>query len=117
MSEVRAAIDRLIDTFSAIMADARSEMCDKEKVDPSFLDKFRDHLLGLLVAINATHDKFFNKSEDDLLRAKEIVKIFAILRRFCNFSNYELLCEIVRKFCQAILQQRMQGIHSVTGSF
>ena len=108
VSQVRAEIDRLSDTFSDLMSDTRDEMCMRESVDPVFLKRFRDRLLDLPVAQNAPHAKFFHKNEDDFLRAKDIEKIFAILRRYCNYRNYEILREVVRKFCEAVLQRRMQ---------
>ena len=36
-------------------------------------------------------------------------KVFAILRPYCNYNNYEILREVVMKFCEAVLQRRMQG--------
>ena len=104
VSQVRAEIDRLSDTFSDLMSDTRDEMCKKAIASPSFLKRFRDRLLNLPVAQNAPHAKFFHKNEDDFLRAKDIEKIFAILGRYCNYRNYEILREVVRKFCEAVLQ-------------
>ena len=108
VSQVRAEIDRLSDTFSDLMSDTRDEMCTRENKNPSFLDKFRDRLLDLPVTKKAPHARFFHKNEDDLIMAKNMRKIFAILRRYCNYNNYEILREVVRKFCEAVLQRRMQ---------
>ena len=108
VSQVRAEIDRLSDTFSNLMSDTRDEMCTRENKNPSFLDKFRDRLLDLPVTKKAPHAKFFHKNEDDLIMAKNMRKIFAILRRYCNYNNYAVLREVVRKFCEAVLQRRMQ---------
>ena len=108
VSQVRAEIDRLSDTFSDLMSDTRDEMCMRESVDPAFLKRFRDRLLDLPVAKKAQHTKFFRESEDDFLRAKDMEKIFAILRRYCSYRNYAVLREVVRKFCEAVLQRRMQ---------
>ena len=108
VSQVRAEIDRLSDTFSDLMSDTRDEMCTRESVDPSFLKKFRDRLLDLPVAKKAPHTKFFRESEDDFLMAKNMEKLFAILRRYCNYNNYEILQEVIRKFCEPVLQRRMQ---------
>ena len=108
VSQVRAEIDRLSDTFSDLMSDTRDEMCTRENKNPSFLDKFRDRLLDLPVTKKAPHARFFHKNEDDLIMAKNMLKIFAILRRYCNYNNYEILREVVRKFCEAVLQRRMQ---------
>ena len=49
VSQVRAEIDRLSDTFSDLMSDTRDEMCMRENENPTFLDKFRDRLLDLPV--------------------------------------------------------------------
>ena len=108
VSQVRAEIDRLSDTFSDLMSDTRDEMCTRESVDPAFLKRFRDRLLDLPVAKKAPHTKFFRESEDDFLVAKNMHKIFAILRRYCSYRNYAVLQEVVRKFCEAVLQRRMQ---------
>ena len=108
VSQVREDIERFDDTFSNLMFEARSELCLRESVDPSFLDKFCDRLLGLSVAKKATHTKFFRENEDEFLDAKSIRKVFAILKRYCSYRNYEILQHIVKKFCEAALQQKMQ---------
>ena len=35
-------------------------------------------------------------------------EIFATLRLYCSYRNYSVLREVVRKFCEAVLQRRMQ---------
>ena len=108
VSQVRAEIDRLIRLFSDLMSDAQEQMSMKQNVDPSFLKKSIDFLLGLPVAQKAPHAKFFRECEDDFLKAENVRKMFAILRRYCSYRNYAVLREVVRKFCEAVLQQRMQ---------
>ena len=108
VSQVRAEIDRLIMCFSTLMSDTQAEMSVKESKDPSFLTNVVDSLLGFPVAQKAPHIKFFRESEDDFLAAKNMRKVFAILRRYCNYKNYAVLREVVMKFCEAVLQQRMQ---------
>ena len=108
VSQVRNTIDQLTDTFLDLLSDARSEMCEKESENPKFLDKFRDHLLGLPVAKKATHVKFFRENEDEILDARSMRKIFAILTRYCDYCNPEILRELVRKFCEAVLQGKMR---------
>ena len=93
VSQVRAEIDRLSDTFSDLMSDTRDEMCARESVDPAFLDKFRDRLLDLPVAKKSPHTKFFRERLDDLLKAENTRKIFAILRHYCSYRNYMQYCE------------------------
>ena len=90
------------------MSDTRDEMCMRESVDPAFFKRFRDRLLDLPVAKKAPHTKFFDEKLDDFLRAKDMEKIFAILRHYCSYRNYAVLREVVRKFCEAVLQRRMQ---------
>ena len=51
---------------------------------------------------------FFVKSEDEFLEAKTMLKLFAILNRYVSYRNYEILQHIVKKFCGAALQQKMQ---------
>ena len=114
VSQVRDTIYQLTDTFSDRMFDTQTEMCDKESKDPSFLNRFRCHLLGLPAAKKAVHVKFFRKSEDEFLKAVNMQKIFAILTRYCDYSNPEILRELVRKFCEAVLQGKMREyLHSL----
>ena len=108
VSQVKDDIERFDDTFSDLMLEAQSEMCLKESLNPSFLTKFRSRLLGLSVAKKATHTKYFRESEDEFLAAKTMLKVFAILNRYVSYRNYEILQHIVKKFCEAALQQKMQ---------
>ena len=107
VSQVRAEIDKLIKLFSDLMFDAQEEMSLKQNVDPSFLKKSIDFLLGLPVAQKAPHAKFFRECEDDFLKAETVRKMFAILRRYCSYRNYAVLQEVVKNFC-GVLQRRMQ---------
>ena len=108
VSRTTAKIDQLSDTFSDIMSAARDEMCQKEGENPQFLTKFRDRLLGLPVTKKAPHAKFFYRHEDDFLTANNMEKMFAILRRYCNYCNYEILQVVVKKFCGPLVQQMME---------
>ena len=108
VAQVRAEIDRLSDAFSDLMSDTRDELCTRESVDPAFLNKFRDRLLDLPVAQKAPHAKFFRQNEDDFSEAKNMRKMFTILKRYSNYRNHKILREVVRKFCEAVLKQRMQ---------
>ena len=83
-------------------------MCARESQDQEFLDEFRDHLLFLPIAKKAAHVKFFRENEDDILKARNIQKLFAILSRYLSFQNYEILKEIIVWLHVAPLQQSMQ---------
>ena len=107
VSQVRAGINRLIKLFSDLMFDAQEEMSMKQNIDPSFLKKSIDFLLGLPVAQKAPHAKFFRECEDDFLKAENVRKMFTILRRYCSYRNYAVLREVVKNFC-GMLQRRMQ---------
>ena len=108
VADVKSAILHLKKTFSKLVSHTRSEMCSRESQDQEFLDEFRDHLLLLPVARKAAHVKFFRDNEDDILEAKNIRKLFAILSRYLSFRNYEVLQEIVSWFNVPTLVQRMQ---------
>ena len=108
VSQVRAEIKRLRHAFSSQIFEAQYEMCKYETSDPTFLDKFRFHLLGLPVVLPATHERFFRDIEDDFLNAENMRKIFAILIRYCNYRNPDVLKQVVLEFSNAELQQRMR---------
>ena len=104
---VKDAIEQLEDEFADIKADTRSSLTEKESRDPKFLDRFRDHLLELPVAKKAIHVKFFDKNEDEIFSAKNIKRLFTIISRYCNYSNYEIILHLIKKFCEAALKSRM----------
>ena len=107
VANVKATIRRLEKAFSGLTTRTRSALCARESQDKEFLDEFRDHLLNLPVAKKAAHVKFFRESEDDILEARNIRKIFAILSRYWSYRNYEILLKIIESFCDD-LQQKMQ---------
>ena len=80
-------------------------MCTKENTNPIFLDKFCDRLLDLPVYQKAQHAKFFQERLDDFLKRK----IFAILQFYCNYQNHKIVQEVVRKFGNDLLQQKMHA--------
>ena len=104
---VKAAIEHFEEEFADIKADTRSSLSKKDSQDPKFLDQFRDHLLELPVAKKGIHVKFFDEKEDKILEAKNIQKLFTIISRYCNYSNYEIILHLVKKFCEAALKSRM----------
>ena len=108
VANVKATKRHLEKTFSDLITRTRSTLCARERHNHEFLDEFRDHLLVLPVAKKAIHVKFFLKSENDILDAKSIRKLFAILSRYWSYRNYEILHEIVDSFCSDQLQERMR---------
>ena len=106
-AKVRASIDSFEEEFSDISVELRIELSKMEKQDCSFFERFQDHLLALPAAKKEIHVKFFTENEDDILEATKIKKLLAILNRYCNYSNYEIIFFIIKKFCGKPLQQRM----------
>ena len=104
---VKAAIEQFEEEFADIKADTRSSLTEKESQDPKFLHRFRNHLLELPVAKKAIHVKFFDKNEDEIFSAKNIKRLFTIISRYCNYSNYEIILHLIKKFCEAALKSRM----------
>ena len=117
VAAVKAAIAHLEERFSDVMSNTRSAMCVKERQDSDFLDKFCDVLLVLPVAKKATHVKFFRESEDEILDARNIRKLFAILSRYWSYTNYEILLQIVNRFCGATLKKGMQEYCNMIENF
>ena len=108
VADVKATIMHLEKKFVGLVSSTRAAMCDKERHDHGFLDEFRDHLFNLPVSKKAAHIKFFRESEDDILEAKNVRKIFVILSRYWSYNNHEILLEITVWFCDESLQASMQ---------
>ena len=104
---VKAAIEQFEDEFADIKADTRSSLTEKDTHDPKFFHRFRNHLLELPVAKKAIHVKFFDKNEDEIFSAKNIQRLFTIISRYCNYSNYEIILHLIKRFCEAALKSRM----------
>ena len=114
---VKAAIAHLEERFSDVMSETRSAMCDRELQQSKFLGKFRDVLLVLPVAKKVTHVKFFRKSLNEIRYARNIQKLFAILSRYWDYTNYEILLQIVNRFCDVTLKKAMQEYCNMLENF
>ena len=108
VAEVKAEIEQFEEDFSNLKSDTREFLSDKESQDPRFLARFRDHLLDLPVSKRTVHARFFCKNEDEIFKEGTIEQIFAILRRYCNYSNYDIILHLVKRFCGVSLKRRMQ---------
>ena len=117
VAQVRAEIEHFEDEFSDLKSDTREFLSDKESQNPKFLARFRDHLLDLPVSKRAVHGRFFDQKEKDILNAENIEKIFAVLRPYCNYSNYDIILHLVKKFCDAVLNKRMLDYRDSLESF
>ena len=104
INKVREEIEYLEDQFFQLTFETRAFLSEKEKQDKNFLEIFAEFLLNFPVAKKAIHAKFFLKNEDEILKAENIRKLFAILGRYCNYCNYEIIVHIVKKFGDVKLQ-------------
>ena len=110
VDDVKETIEYLEKEYSDIKYEARKSLTVKENQEPQFVDRFRDHLLDLPVTKKRVHIRFFSRSEDEIFTAKTIQKLFTILGRYCNYSNYEIIFHIVKRFCDE-LKGRMHKYH------
>ena len=108
IAQAKATIEHLEDSFSDVMSDTCEQLCEKESKDPKFFNRFRNKLLLLPVPKKRIHIKFFHESEDEIIGAKNVRKIFAILSRYSDYRNYEILLYLVNKFCEAIKSSMMK---------
>ena len=78
IQQVREEIEQLQDTFTDLMTDTQLELSDKEDQDQTFFIKFRGYLMFLPVSKKAVHVKFFRESENDFIKAENILKLFPL---------------------------------------
>ena len=108
LEKVKATIQELEDRFSGLIRDTDDEIAEKESSDGRFLKKFCTRILSLSVSRKATHVQFFRESEDEIRAAPKTSKYFTILCRHIDYRNYEILRDIVLKFCGPPLQSNMK---------
>ena len=109
VGKVKATILHLEEMFANLQADAEVEIGEQNAADGKFLARFRSRLLLLPVSKKAIHANFFEKYEDAILEAKNTRKVLAILCRYINYRNYEILLHIITNFCTAPLKVSMQN--------
>ena len=103
----RASIEHLEEDYSNIRFDTQESLLERESEDKKFVRRFKDYLLGLPVTKKQVHIRFFARNNDEILAADTIKKLFSILRRHGNYTNYEVILHIVKRFCNEELKQRM----------
>ena len=119
IEKVKATILELEDRFADLMSETEDEISEKENQDRKFLKKFRNGFLLMPVAKRATHVKFFREKLDDILAAKTTQKILAIVCLYsnCDYRNYEILSQLITRFCSATLQESMQEYCKILEGF
>ena len=108
------SIEHLQGEFSDLKSDAKESLSERESQDTKFVRKFRDYLLDLPVAKKQVHIRFFSRNEDEILKAKNIQKIFIILGRHCNYYNYEIIFHVVKRFCSELKGRMLKYRDSLT---
>ena len=117
VEETRDEIEHFEGEFSDLKYEAQKALSKKQSENPEFFQRFQNHLLDMLVAKKQIHIRFFTRNEDEILNAKTIQKIFTILSRYCNYSNYEIIFHIVKRFCHHELKGRMLRYRGSLTSF
>ena len=102
----KECVERLQEEFFDLKSDTRESLSEKERRDPKFVLKFQDYLLEMPVAKRQVHIRFFSKNAEEILGAKTIRRLFVVLGRYCNYSNYKIIFHVVKRFCQE-LKERM----------
>ena len=117
VEETRGEIEHFEEEFSDMKFEAQKALSKKQCENPEFVERFQNHLLDMPVTKKQIHIRFFTRNEDEILNAKTIQKLFAILSRYCNYSNYEIILHIVKKFCHQELKGRMERYRDSLTSF
>jgi ankyrin repeat protein len=102
VERVKRNIEHLEEEFTDIKSEARQSLTKREVQESRFVEKFRDHLFDLPVSKKQVHIRFFSRNEDEILKAETIQKLFIILGRYCNYSNYEIIFHVVKRFCHEL---------------
>ena len=116
VTDAKESIEYFDEEFCKLVSSTRLSLSQKEERDGTFLDTFRDHLLVMSVSKKAIHVRFFCRNEEDILAAENIKRLFAILSRYCDYRNYEIILHIVKRFCKE-LKQRMLSYHDSLTAF
>ena len=111
---VKRNIEKLEEEFTDIKSEARQSLTKRESQDSNFVEKFRDHLFDLPVSKKQVHIRFFSRHEDEILIAETIKKLFIILGRYCNYSNYEIIFHVVKRFCHELKGRTLKYCDKLT---
>ena len=114
VEDTRDAIEHFEQEFSDVKYEAQVLLSLKQDEDPKFICRFQNHLLDMSVTKKQVHIRFFAKNEREILRAETIQKLFIILGRYCNYSNYEIIFHIVKRFCPELKGRMLKYRDSIT---
>ena len=117
LEKVKATIEELEKMFGILHAKVGKELSHEEHQNEDFLWEFRSRLLLLPVRKATLHVKFFDDNEVKILAAKDTTHILAILCRFVDYRNFEILYYIVVRFCCIPLQENMLKFRKMLEEF
>ena len=114
VAAAKDSVEQLQEEFIDLKSDASQSLTRKEIEDSNFFHKFQDYLLDMPVTKKQVHIRFFTRNEEEILDAKNIRKVFVILGRYCNYSNYEIIFHIVKRFCPELKGRMLTYRDSLT---
>ena len=114
VAEVKVCIEHFEGEFADLLVEAQLMLIAKEDENKAFFKRFRAHLRILPVSKKFVHIKFFCENENEFKIADNVEDIFSILGRYCNYSNYEIIFHIVRKFCPELKGRMLKYRDSLT---
>ena len=117
VAQVKARIEYFEDEFSNLKCDTEKALSLRETNEPEFFDRFHGRIRALPVSMQPVHCFFYKENENDIINARTVIKIFAILDRYCNYFNYDIIFFIIRKYCDAVLKQRMAEYENAFQTF
>ena len=106
VKEAMAHIAFFEEEFADLIIEAKLVLSKRENEDESFFIRFHTYIRVLPVSKKNVHMKFFSKKEKEIKMAKNVDDLFEVLIPYCNYSNYEIILHIIKKFCP-ILRLRM----------
>ena len=109
VAQVKADIEGFKDKFTDLIVDAQMSWFERQAQEQTFFLKFRCYLLALPVSKKASHIKLFQQHRKEILQAKDIDVICDFLSQYSNYTNYEIILHLVKKFCGDKLKTRMIG--------
>ena len=107
--QVEEEISHLDDHYADLRSDTHIYMVERERESPTFLDKFRITLLELPQRQQVKYPTLFENNTSEIHNARNVSKIFDIIRPYSNYMNYELLQLIIKKFGNSPLREGMSG--------
>ena len=109
IQQVEEEILHLDNHYADLRSDTHIYMVERERESPTFVDKFRITLLELPQHQQVKYPTLFEGNTYKIHEARNVSRIFDIIRPYSNYMNYELLQLIIKKFGNSSLKEGMSG--------